>query len=126
MSNLSISLNLANLKSAIREFKSAEGGTYKALVIPIQKNQMIEGAKGGVYINLIAFARKERKEGENSTHIIKQSFPKDTLEAMSDDEKKALPILGDLIDWATYGKAQADSAAANDEMVEGPEDDIPF
>lgn len=98
----------------------------KCLVIPIEENHLYEGEKG-IYADFIAWEMREKKEN-GATHIIKQSLPKDARDRMSEEEKRALPIFGDLRDAMTEKKgletysvpAQAGYA------TEPPVDDLPF
>jgi hypothetical protein len=95
MSNLSIKLNLQNLICACR-FEKGSLGPVECLIIPLEKNYLFKGEKG-VYLDLIAFELKEKKE--NKTHLIKQKIPKEIFKALSDEQKGATPILGDVSTW---------------------------
>lgn len=95
MSNLSIKLNLQNLICACRYEKGA-AGPVECLIIPLEKNHLFKGEKG-VYLDLTGFELKEKKE--NKTHLIKQTLPKEVFKAMTDEQKRATPILGDVSTW---------------------------
>lgn len=95
MSNLNIKLNLQNLVCACR-FENGSAGPVECLIIPLEKNYLFKGGKG-VYLDLTAFELKEKKE--NKTHLIKQTIPKEIFKAMTDEQKKATPILGDVSHW---------------------------
>jgi hypothetical protein len=62
----------------------------------IINKDLFKGEKG-VYLDLIAFELKEKKE--NKTHLIKQKIPKEIFKALSDEQKGATPILGDVSTW---------------------------
>jgi hypothetical protein len=95
MANLNIKINLQNLICACR-FEKGTSGLVECLIIPLEKNHLFKGEKG-VYLDLTAFELKERKE--NKTHLIKQQLPKDVFKAMTDEQKKNTPILGDVSVW---------------------------
>jgi hypothetical protein len=103
------------------------GKPKKCLVIPIEDNHLYEGEKG-IYADFIAWEMRERKEN-GATHLIKQSLPKEVRDGLTDLEKRALPIFGDLRDAMTEKKemetysvpAQAGYATAPE-----PVDDLPF
>ena len=95
MSNLNIKLNLQNLHCACR-YEKGVAGPVECLIIPLEKNHLFKGEKG-VYLDLTAFELKERKE--NKTHLIKQTLPKEVFKAMTDEQKRATPILGDVSVW---------------------------
>ena len=114
-------LNLAALKHVVFEQKG-KSGMVKGIFIPIEANTLFEGKEGAVYLDLVAFEMKEKKD--YATHIVKQNFSKEVREKMSDEEKSAQPILGNL---------NADSGApreANNNPEPGavftPEKDLPF
>jgi hypothetical protein len=72
-------------------FKSIEGTEY---LIINSENMIVGNKNGGIYLNFIAWPKKEQNQG--ATHIIKQSFPKKTADSMTDEQKKAQPIIGEL------------------------------
>jgi hypothetical protein len=109
------------------------GQLKKCLVIPIEENQLYEGDKG-IYADFIAWEMREKKEN-GATHLIKQSLPKEVREAMSDVEKRALPIFGDLRDAMTEKKgldtysmpvSTPEQAAPVYATAPEPVDDLPF
>jgi hypothetical protein len=95
MSNLNIKLNLQNLICACR-FEKGTLGPVECLIIPLEKNHLFKGEKG-IYLDLSAFELKEPKE--KKTHLIKQQLPKEVFKAMTDEQKKNTPILGDVSVW---------------------------
>ena len=118
MANLNIKLNLQNLICACRFEKGTVSGPVECLIIPLEKNHLFKGEKG-VYLDLTAFELKERKE--NKTHLIKQQLPKEVFKAMTDEQKKATPILGDVSVWEhTEPEPKSDLTTLN----EGS--DLPF
>ena len=122
MSNISIKINLRQLKSAVRTMKSASG-EIECLIIPINQNHLIKGEKG-VYIDMQAYELKEKKADRKDTHLIKQGFPKEVFDAMTEEEKKSTPILGNLVVWG-----YSEPAPVNVEIAEtqpGESDDLPF
>jgi hypothetical protein len=122
MSNISIKINLRQLKSAVRKMKSASG-EIECLIIPINQNHLIKGEKG-IYIDMQAYELKEKKADRKDTHLIKQGFPKEVFDAMSEEEKKATPILGNLVVWGYSEPAPVNVEI--DETQPGESDDLPF
>ena len=51
---------------------------------------------------LQAFESKTKNEKIKDTHLVKQSLGKDVYDAMTEDEKKNQPILGNLRVWGEY------------------------
>ena len=98
MSNLSIKINLANLKCVVKPMAGKSGAIQDCLIIPIEANKLIRGTQG-IYLDLVAFNYKEIKRDSPDTHCIKQSFSKEFMESLTDTEKNNLPFLGSLVDW---------------------------
>jgi len=95
MANLNVKINLQNLHCVCR-FEKGAAGPVECLIIPLEKNHLFKGEKG-IYLDMTAFELKEKKD--NQTHLIKQSLPKDVYSKMTEEQKKAAPILGNLSTW---------------------------
>jgi len=87
------SLNLSALKH-IKMKAKGQNGEVDGLFIPIKANKLFASEKGNTYLNLVAFEMKEKKD--YGTHIVKQSLNKEEREKMTDEEKREMPILGNL------------------------------
>lgn len=119
MGNISIKLNLAGLVHATR-IEKGQSGEQECLIIPIAKNNLFKGEKG-LYLDLTAIELKNPSATQKDTHLIKQSLPKDVYEKMSDEEKKATPILGNAILWGDTSRNEPElSKPVNDG------DDLPW
>lgn len=122
MSNISIKVNLRQLKNTVKSFKKQDGSLVDCLVIPVKDNHLFEGEKG-IYLDLSAFEIKNKVGESKDTHLIKQSLPKEVYGVMTDDQKKELPILGNAIVW---GSREADTVEAGIVSSEEETDDLPF
>jgi hypothetical protein len=121
MSQISTKINLAALKStAIMKLGK---NNVECIVIPISQNQLYKSDKGAVYLDLVGFESKPR-EGSKDTHLVKQSFSKDILAKMTEDEKRAMPILGNHIDWSKIQNTSSNQEDGAPLITE--EDDLPF
>jgi hypothetical protein len=96
--NITAKINLRQLKSHVMTMKSKTGADIKCLVLPIELNHLYEGEKG-IYIDLQGYELKERREGQKDTHLVKQNLPKEVYDAMTNEEKQNLPILGNMTVW---------------------------
>lgn len=109
-----------------------DGKVKRCLVIPIEENHLYEGEKG-IYADFIAWEMREKKEN-GATHLIKQSLPKEIRDGLTDLEKRALPIFGDLRDAMvekkeldTYSMPGSIPEQASPGYATAPEvDDLPF
>lgn len=115
---IKLGINLSELKHVIMT-KKGQSGDVKGIFIPLEVNHLEQNEKNGnVYLNMVAFEMKEPKDWAD--HIIKQSLPKEVREAMTDEEKKNEPILGNL----KTGENAVSSGAVSVEVDE--DDDLPF
>ena len=123
MANISIKVNLRQLKNTIKSFKKQDGSMVDCLVIPITDNHLFKGEKG-IYLDLSAFEIKNKKTDSKDTHLVKQSLPKEVFDKLTDEQKQAMPIFGNAIVWA---KREPEPVAAETmESVTEEEDDLPF
>jgi hypothetical protein len=122
MSRISGKVNLLNLHAVVKII-TGQTGPVECLVIPISQNKLFKGDKG-IYLDIVGFEidPAKRKEGNKNTHILKQSFSKEIREAMTEDELRSLPILGDLQVWDGTNSTEPLSSS-----VTQPENDpLPF
>lgn len=121
MSRISGRINLAQLKGQVRVIKG-ESGMIECLVLPIQLNHLYKGEKG-IYLDLIAFEIENKKNDSKDTHLVKQSFSKDVREKMTDEQLKAMPIIGNLQVWGEFTEAEPQTKV---DEVAAEESDLPF
>lgn len=123
MSKISGKINLMNLH-AVRKTMPSQSGSVEVLIIPIEKNKLFKGEKG-IYLDLIAFEVDPAKRNADSkdTHLVKQSFSKEVREKMTEEELKAMPILGNLSVWSDSPQAET---VSDTNTVLSEVDDLPF
>lgn len=119
--NISTKINLAALKNAAI-IKSGKNKDVDCILIPIAQNHLFKSEKGAVYLDLQGFEYKNQKADSKDTHLVKQSLPKEVFNKMTDDEKSAMPILGNHIVWGQSGGERTEVAAT----TAASEDDLPF
>jgi hypothetical protein len=116
MSNFNINLNLKALKNTLIVTVPGKTATKQCVAIPITDNDLFVGEKG-IYINLSAWESSNLRDGK--THLVKQSFSKKVRETMTDEERKAIPILGDVKPFETTSgsvKSEITIIPANDDL----------
>jgi hypothetical protein len=124
MSTISVKVNLTRLHHGIKMMKG-ETGMQECIILPIDKNKLTRGEKG-IYIDFTGFELKERKPDRKDTHILKQSVSKEEFEKMSDEEKKLIPIIGNMIVWADVNAPRPmnfETAPQEEDVVDN---DLPF
>lgn len=129
MSNISIKLNLQQLKHVEREMSGKNGQKVKCLIIPIEENNFFVGDKG-TYLNLTAVKLKNQRTDSKDTHLVKQELPKEVYTKMTEEERRATPILGNAILWERREPdpvtSETLSESAVDSFHDDKEDDLPF
>lgn len=120
MANLTTKLNLAGLIHARMQKKGKSGKMIDCIIIPIKENHLFIGEKG-LYLDLSHHEIKNAKEGQEDSHLVKQNLPKEVYDIMSEEERKALPILGNTRTWSSFGNEPELSKDIIDE-----DDDLPF
>lgn len=120
MDNLTISVALTKLKNAGFAELKGKTGQKRCVVIPVEDNPEIKEISGEAYLNLIGFPKKEADKYGN-THLVKGSWPKELRDKMTQDEKYAQPILGNV-------KVQGVPHPAENTGYEpvADDDDLPF
>ena len=91
--NYSIKLDMMKLTNAgAMNVRGKTGAVKRCVVIPIEDNYMYVGEKG-IYLDLTCF---ELQEKNGHSHLIKVNLPKEVRDAMSEDQRRSQPIVGDL------------------------------
>lgn len=127
MANYSIKLDLKKMKEAgLVNIKGKDGRTRKCVVIPTDVNHEICLGNKGIYLNLTAIETKEVSKFGDS-HFIKGSIDKEAFEALSEEERRNLPILGNMKPLERkVQEMQATSIPDAAVSVADEEDDLPF
>ena len=118
MANLSTKLNLAGLKHS-RKLMKGQSGEIDCLIIPIKENNLFIGEKG-LYLDLAHHEIKNPAKDQTDSHLVKQNLPKEIYEAMSEDERRSMPVLGNSRIWE-FKSNEPELSEPQDE-----EDDLPF
>ena len=128
MGNFQGKLDFLKFKNSCVISVKGKTGEKKGVFVPIEDNGLFvttdENNKAkGAYFNFAVFENKQvGKYGD--THMIKQSIGKDTRSKMSDEEKRAIPILGNMKPMELQNASQAVEAPVAPSVQE--EDDLPF
>lgn len=132
--NYNLKLNLKKLKKCFAyPFKTKDGKMIECVCFPIKENNVFVGEKG-LYLDLVAV------ELENKTFnsfMIKPYIKKDIYQAMSEEEKKEIQIIGSMNEQMAQAtetaripdeflpKQIADKRRA-EEQTQDQENDLPF
>lgn len=86
-------VNLLALGGAFVANIQGKAAKKRCLCIPIEDAHLFEGEKG-VYLSMNMWVSKNSQYGDS--HYLTQNLPKEVRDAMTDEEKKSLPILGNV------------------------------
>lgn len=117
MGNFSIKVDLLKLKGA----KVVKVKDQRCILIPTELNKEIFVGEKGAYLNITSLElRQESTYGD--THFLKGNLPRAAYDAMTEEERRNLPIIGNM---RPLGDAQQNAQTAAEE-VEVEDDDLPF
>ena len=91
MENYNIKIDLKKLKEV--SYVKIKG--RPCVLIPTDVNPELFVGQKGIYLNLAAFALRNPSQF-GDTHLVKSSPDKATVDAMTDDQRADIPILGNM------------------------------
>lgn len=94
MENYSIKIDLLKLKGAFMRNLKGTNETKRCLILPVDDCDGVFLGEKGCYLNMTAIGLTEPKFKD--THCVKVNIPKEQREAMTEEERNAIPILGGL------------------------------
>ena len=119
----SIRVDLQKLNGAFLKNLTGKTATKRCIIIPVDDNPSMFIGEKGCYLNMTAFETQNNQYGD--THLIKPNLPKEVRERMSDDERQAVPILGNMSPFKAPEQQVTGSVDPN--APEGQQqEDLPF
>ena len=123
--NFSIRIDLLKLNGAFMRNLQGKTTVKRCLIIPIDDNESMFLGEKGCYLNVSAFELDNPKYDD--THLVKPDIPKDMREMMSEEQRNAIPILGNMYPFKTQQMQVNGTMQASNFVNEyGQEDDLPF
>jgi hypothetical protein len=122
MANMTIKIDL--LKLVGKEMTvQGKSGPVTGIFIPYDANYVYVGEKGR-YLKLTAVELKEPKYED--THFVKLELDKSVRDAMTEEQRKAIPIVGGAKYWGKSGVTATASAPAQEVFTSEETKDLPF
>ena len=118
----SMKVNLTQLNGAFLKELTGRTATKRCIIIPVDDNPSMFVGEKGVYLNIAAFANENPQYGD--THMLKPNLPKEVREQMTDDQRRAQPILGNMRPLRQELQTQGQPIAA--ESLDQQQEDLPF
>lgn len=123
MANYGIRIDIQKLKNTFLRKFTGKTSTKTCLCIPIEDNPMIFLGEKGCYLNLIA--RETERSQYGDTHYVVGNIPNDVYEKLTEEERKAFPIFGNM--HPIIPKQQQEAKAVESTSPETERDnDLPF
>ena len=123
MANYKLKIDLLKLKGAFMRNLAGKTTTKRCIIIPVDECDGIFIGEKGCYLSMTALEMREPKY--NDTHCIKADIPKERREAMTEEQRNAVPILGGLHAMETQQATTPVSGTPNQEDL-APTEDLPF
>lgn len=124
MANFSIKADLLKIKGAAIINLKDETATKRCLVIPVDDSGLFVGKKG-VYLNMTAVEMREPRYGD--THCVKINLDRDAYNALSEEERRNIPILGGMHELEQQVRTMKVTQTIDvSQAADNPDDDLPF
>lgn len=125
MANYTISLDLKKLNGAtLRQLTGRTGQPKNCIIIPVDDNPSMVIGEKGIYLNATAYELEHPKYDD--THMVKPSLPKEVRERMTEEERRAIPILGNMRPIKPREMQPEGQPIAADQLGQQQDDDLPF
>lgn len=124
MANYGIRIDLLKLQGAFMRNLKGTTATKKCIIIPVDDSDAIFLGEKGCYLNMTAVELKEPQY--NDTHCIKGDIPKEKREAMSEEERRAQPIIGGMRPIEVKQQQMPVNGTLGQDNFADNDDDLPF
>ena len=123
MANYGIRIDLLKLKGAFLRNLKGQTATKRCLIIPVDDCDSTFLGEKGFYLNMTAIEMENPQY--NDTHCIKGDLPKEKREQLTEEQKRAIPILGGMKPlqpkpqptMQVSGTLEQDAFAPNDDVL---------
>lgn len=124
MANYGIKIDLLKLRGSFMRNLQGKTVIKRCLIIPVDDCDGIFVGEKGCYLNMTAIEMREARYA--NTHCIMESLPKEQREAMSENERNGLPILGGMHALGSKQDAMKVSGTLGQEAFAAEDDALPF
>lgn len=121
--NFGIKIDLLKLNGAFMRNLTGKTATKRCIIIPVDDNPSIFLGEKGCYLNTVAYEISNQQYGD--THFLKPDLPKEVRDAMTEEERNAQPILGNMRP-IKLAQMQVSGNVSMDAPEGQPDDDLPF
>jgi len=94
MANFGIKIDLLKIKGAFMKNVQGRTQTKRCIIIPVDDDPGIYLGGKGCYLSMVAVELQNPKYED--THMVKSDIPKDVRELLTEEQRRELPILGNM------------------------------
>lgn len=94
MANFGIKIDLLKIKGAFMKNVQGRTQTKRCIIIPVDDDPGIYLGEKGCYLSMVAVELQNPKYED--THMVKSDIPKDVRELLTEEQRRELPILGNM------------------------------
>ena len=122
--NYGIKVDLLKLQGAcMKNLTGRSGQAKRCIIIPVDDNPSMYLGEKGCYLSMSAFETQGSQYG--TTHMVKPDIPKELREQMTEEQRMAVPVLGNM--RPMQGTAMQVQGTVNMDAPENqPNNDLPF
>lgn len=122
MANFGIKIDLLKIKGAFMKNVQGRTQTKRCIIIPVDDDPGIYLGDKGCYLSMVAVELQNPKFED--THMVKSDIPKDVRELLTEEQRRELPILGNMRPLQSrQQQMQVNGVAA---FAEGEDESLPF
>lgn len=122
--NYGIKIDLLKLKGAFMRNLQGKSATKKCIIIPVDECDGVFLGEKGCYLNMTAIEMQNPQYSD--THCIKPDIPREQREAMSEEQRNAIPIIGGLHAIERQPQQMAVNTTIGAEAFAPDDEDLPF
>lgn len=122
--NYGIKIDLLKLKGAFMRNLQGKSATKKCIIIPVDDCEGMFLGEKGCYLNMTAIEMQNPQYSD--THCIKPDIPKEQREAMSEEQRNAIPIIGGLHAIERQPQQKTVNATVGADAFAPDDEDLPF
>ena len=122
--NYGIKVDLLKLQGAcMKNLTGRSGQAKRCIIIPVDDNPSMYLGEKGCYLSMSAFETQGSQYG--NTHMVKPDIPKELREQMTEEQRMAVPVLGNMRPMQATAM-QVQGTVNMDAPENQPNNDLPF
>lgn len=122
MANYGIKIDLLKIRGAFMKNVQGRTQTKRCIIIPVDDDPGIYLGEKGCYLSMVGVELQNPKYED--THMVKSDIPKDMRELLTEEQRRELPILGNMRPMKSGQQQMQVNGVAS--FAEDEDEDLPF